>query len=264
MKNRFLYVLLLSVMFVAGCDAFSSVPTYGGLSMEGFNYTPYNLSRFVVYDKYGNTAGGGGDLMPGSGEGSLSCCYKLKGTDFTVKWDVYDADEAVKDLYAPINMIHKTTKVHLPPTKVPGGAGERILGLHFYPDDHIEFEFRRDLRGTRIEYAEIDYWLNQKYGKRANPDALDEWTTFRRTARIASTGWLKYRLVNSQDLEQYVYYTLLVNPKFDQHPAVQKILSETKDQPGAFGTAMEKLPMPIVEQLKRDTFEHIQTGATHG
>ncbi|MFL9918034.1 hypothetical protein PQR75_22100 [Paraburkholderia fungorum] len=264
MKDRFFYALLLSLTFITGCDAFSSVPTYGGLSMEGFNYTPYNLSRFVVYDKYGNTAGGGGDLMPGSGQGSLSCCYKLKGTDFTVKWDVYDADEAIKDLYAPIQMIHKVTEVHLPPTKVPGGAGERILGLHFYPDDHIEFEFRHDLRGTRIFYAEIDDWLGKKQGKTFDPSSYDDAVAFRRTARVASEGWLKYRLTNTQDLEQYVYYTLLVNPDFDKHPAIRRILADTKGQPGAFGAAMEKLPAPFVEQLKRDAFEHVQTGADHG
>ncbi|CAE6792730.1 hypothetical protein LMG22931_05032 [Paraburkholderia nemoris] len=31
--------------------------------------------------------------MPGSGEGSLSCCYALKGTEFIVRWDYYDADQ---------------------------------------------------------------------------------------------------------------------------------------------------------------------------
>src|ERR1700730_14208557 len=101
MKKSILWPLLLCALLGTGCDAFSSEPTYGELSVEGFNYTPYNLSRFVITDKYGNTAGGGGDLMPGSGEGSLSCCYTLKGTDFTVKWDVYDADEAIKHNYAP-------------------------------------------------------------------------------------------------------------------------------------------------------------------
>ncbi|MEZ0604124.1 hypothetical protein ACAX43_18480 [Paraburkholderia sp. IW21] len=264
MKNRFLYALLLSLTFVAGCDALSSEPTYGGLSIEGFNYTPYNLDRFVITDKYGNKAGGGGDLMPGSGEGSLSCCYKLKGTDFTVDWYVMDQDEFLKDPYGPLQEIHKVTRVHFPPTKLDGGAGERILGLHFYPDDHIEFEFRHDLRGTRIFYAEIDDWLDKKQGKTFDPSSYDDAVAFRRTARVASEGWLKYRLTNTQDLEQYVYYRLLVNPDFDKHPAIQRILADTKGKPGAFGAAMEKLPTPIVEQLKRDTFEHIQTGATHG
>ncbi|ANB74871.1 hypothetical protein AYM40_20675 [Paraburkholderia phytofirmans OLGA172] len=261
-----LCLILLSLTLIGGCDAFSSEPTYGGLSIEGFNYTPYNLDRFVITDKYGNRAGGGGDLMPGSGEGSLSCCYKLKGTDFTVDWYVYDADLAIKAIHAqqPIQDIHKITQVHLPPTKVAGGAGERILGLHFYPDDHIEFEFRRDLSGTRIFYAEIDDWVVKKQGKTFDPHSGDDAAAFRRTARIASEGWIRYRLTNTQDLEQYVYYTLLVNPNFDKHPAIQKILAETKDKPGAFGAAMETLPAAIVMELKNDKFEHAPTGATHG
>src|ERR1700722_7825405 len=110
MKNKTIWLWLLSLVMISGCDVFSSEPTYGSLSIEGFNYTPYNLSRFVVFDKYGNTAGGGGgDLMPGSGQGSLSCCYRLKGTDFTAKWDVYDGDESLKNVYPATKMIHKIT-----------------------------------------------------------------------------------------------------------------------------------------------------------
>jgi hypothetical protein len=257
MRKRTILLWLVSLVMISGCDVFSSEPTYGGLSIEGFNYTPYNLDRFVITDKYGNTASGGGDLMPGSGEGRLSCCYSLKGTDFTVDWYVVDQDEFLKDIYGPLNEIHKVSYTHVPPTKLSGGAGERILGLHFYPDDHIEFEFRRDMSGTRIFYSEVDYWLNQKYGQRANPEGLDDGVTFRRTARIASIGWTKYRLTNSEDLEQYVYYTLLVNPKFDEHPIVQKIIAETKSRPGAFGAAMEQLPLSTVEELKSDKFQHI-------
>lgn len=261
---RSVWLLIVSLVLVTGCDAFSSAPTYGGLSVGAFNYTPYNLSRFVIYDKYGNTASGGGDLMPGSGAGSLSCCYKLKGTAFTVKWEVYDADEAIKDLYAPIQKIQKITEIHLPPTKLVGGAGERVLGLHFYPDDHVEFEFRNDLRGTRIFYAKIDDWLYKKQGKTFDPNSGEDAAAFRRTARIASEGWLKYRLTNTQDLQQYVYYTLLVNPRFDEHPAIQKILAETKDTPGAFGAAMENLPPTVVDALKRNRAQDKQKGDSHG
>lgn len=258
--------LLLPLVPIAGCDAFSSTPTYGGLSVAGFNYTPYNLDRFVIRDEFGNTAGGGGDLMPGSGEGRLSCCYKLKGTEFTVEWIVYNADEAIKAIAAqqPIQDIRKTTRVHLAPTKLAGGAGERVLGLHFYPDDHIEFEFRNDLRGTRIFYAEIDDWLYKKQGKTYDPDSWEDAAAFRRTARIASEGWLKYRFTNTQDLEQYVYYTLLVNPRFDTHPAIEKIMAETRGKPGAFGVAMEQLPATLVDELKRIKRQDARKGVSHG
>jgi len=259
MKKRAIWLLVLAlVLIVAAYDAISSEPTYRGLSIEGFNYTPYNLDRFVIRDKYGNAASGGGDLMPGAGQGSLSCCYKLKGTDFTIDWYAVDQDEFLKNIYAPLNEIHKVTQVHLSPTEVEGSAGMHILGLHFYPDDHIEFEFRNDLQGTRIEYAEIDDWLVREQGKTFDPHSREDAAAFRRTARIAATGWLKYRFTDTRDLDLYVYYTLLVNPKFDEHPAVQKILSETKDKPGVFGAAMEALPAPIVEELKTGKFEHVQ------
>ena len=263
MNRKLMSVLLMASVLVTGCDALSSAPTYGALSIAGFNYTPYNLSRFVITDKYGNSASGGGDLMPGAGEGSLSCCYKLKGTEFTVKWEVYDADEAIKDLYAPIKKLHKETTIHYPPTKIKGDLGERVLGLHFYPDDHVEFELRTDLGGTRIFYSAIDSWLLKQQGKTFK-DTMEDWVAFRRTARIASEGWTKYRLTDTQDLQQYVYYTLLVNPNFDQHPAIQKIISETRDKPGAFGAAMAELPTPIVEALKQGNSANSEQRATHG
>ncbi|GAB3626079.1 hypothetical protein PTE30175_00924 [Pandoraea terrae] len=262
MKKKLLYVLLLPLALLAGCDVFSSEPTYGGLSMSGFNYTPYNLSRFVVTDKYGNKAGGGGDLMPGSGEGRLSCCYTLKGTEFTVDWYVYDQDEFMKNPYAPIKKIHKVSHVRLPPTKLTGGAGERVLGLHFYPDDHVEFEFRNDLRGTRIFYSDVRFWLSTHHGRLLNPNGEDGSVVFRRTARLAAGAWVKYRLTDTEDLKQYVYFTLL-NPKFDEHPAVGKILAETKGIPGAFGAAMEKLPASVVDAVKRNKFEREKNGAAH-
>jgi hypothetical protein len=263
MKKRILLPLMAYLLLITGCNAASIDPTYGELSVEGFNYTPYNLSRFVISDEYGNTAGGGGDLPPGAGEGRLSCCYFLKGTEFTVKWAVYDADEAMKDIYAPIKKIYKTTKIHLPPTQLEGETGQHILGLHFYPDDHIEFEFMHGLGGSRVDYPDVDYLLNERYGKRLNPEDLNEWVIFRRTARIAGVGLTKYGLTNSQDLVQYVYYTLLVNPKFDEHPAIQKILRDTKGQPGAFGAAMDHLPASLVKQLKNNQFRHIKLGANH-
>ncbi|MCA3194602.1 MAG: hypothetical protein INH12_31580 [Cupriavidus sp.] len=249
-------------MLVTGCDALSSAPTYGALSIAGFNYTPYNLDRFVVTDKFGNRASGGA-LLPGAGEGRLSCCYKLKGTEFTVTWNVVDQDEFLKDPYGPLPEIHKTAHVHFPPTAVKGDLGERVLGLHFYPDDHVEFEFRTDLGGTRIFYAEVWDWLRKTHGKLINPSKDEDGVVFRRTARLAAGGWIKYHFTDTKDLEQYVYYTLL-NPNFDQHPSIQKIIAETRDKPGAFGAAMAELPMSIVEALKQGNSANSQQRATHG
>ncbi|QVN22753.1 DUF3304 domain-containing protein [Burkholderia pyrrocinia] len=258
-----IFILWAVTLTLVGCDAFSPEPTYGGISIMGLNYTPFNLSEFTIRDKYGNRVSGGGDLPPSAGAGSLSCCYKLKGTDFTVDWDVYDQDEFMKDPYAPIKKIHKTTEVKFPPTKVTGGAGEVVLAVHFYPDDHVEFEFRNDMSGTRIAYTKVDHWLQTNYGKAANPDDDDMAVAFRRTARIASQGWLKYRLTDTKDLEQYVYYTQLVNPRFDEHPAVQQILTETKGQPGAFGAAMQSLPDAVVREIKSNRFERVTVRGQH-
>jgi len=262
-KVRLAGIVFLMTSLLTGCDAFSSEPTYGGLSIAGFNYTPYNLSRFVITDKYGNRAGGGGDLMPGSGQGSLSCCYTLKGTEFTVKWEVYDADIAMRNLYAPIDKMHKETIVHLPATKIEGDLGMRVLGLHFYPDDHVEFEFRTDLRGTRIEYSAVSHWLRMNHGTLLNPKGERDAVVFRRAARLAADGWLKYRFTDTKDLQQYVYYTLL-NPKFDEHPAVRKIIAETREKPGAFGSAMEALPASTAEALKRGNAANKKKRASHG
>ena len=263
-KQR-VWLCLLSLVMLSGCDAFSSEPTYGGLSIEGFNYTPYNLDRFVISDKYGNTAGGGGDLMPGSGEGSLSCCYSLKGTDFTVDWYVYDADLAIKAIAVqqPIQDIHKTTHVHIPPAKLSGGAGDRILGLHFYPDNHIEFEFRNDMSGTRIFYADVWDWLRKTHNNLLNPSGEDDSIVFRKTARLAAEGWVKYQFSDTGDLQQYVYFKL-INPVFDEHPSVREIINATKGKPGAFGIAMKQLPPVIIEELKNNKFKHEMTGAAHG
>jgi hypothetical protein len=248
---------LLPLLVVTGCDAFSSTPTYGGLSVAGFNYTPYNFDRFVVRDAFGNKAGGG------AGAGSLSCCYKLKGTEFTVEWYLVDQDEFLKDIYAPLKRIHKVARVHLAPTKLAGGTGERVLGIHFYPDDHIEIEVRNDLRGTRIQYADVWDWLRKRHTKLIDPADEDDGVVFRRTRRLAAAGWSKYGFTDTVDLQQYVYLTLL-NPQFDTHPTIGKILTETRGKPGAFGAAMEQLPSALLQELRSMKEQHANKGPSHG
>ncbi|KVN90987.1 hypothetical protein WJ70_17330 [Burkholderia ubonensis] len=255
--------LMLVLFALAGCDALSPVPTYSGLSVEGFNYMPFNLTRFVIRDQYGNTASGGGDLPPGSGEGRLSCCYKLKGTDFTVDWEIYDQDKFMENPYAPIKKIKKKSSVKLPPTKISGGAGEVVLAVHFYPDDHVEFEFRNDLSGTRIEYDEVWDWLRKTHKQLIDPKNEDDSIIFRRVAKLAAQGWLKYGFSNTEDLQQYCYFFLL-NPKFDQHPEIRRILLETKGTPGGFASAMRKLPDATVRDVKNDRFDRLATEGQHG
>ncbi|MBR7943617.1 hypothetical protein [Burkholderia cenocepacia] len=256
-----LILLFFAFAVLAGCDAFSSEPTYRGISVAGMNYTPFNLTRFVIRDKYGNTASGGGDHMPGAGEGSLSCCYALKGTDFTVDWEIYDQDEFIKNPYAPIKKIRKTTQVHFPKTKISGGAGEVVLAVHFYPDYHVEFEFRNDLSGSRIAYDDVWDWLRKQHKQLINPNNDDDSVVFRRVAKLASQGWLKHGFTSTADLQQYCYFYLL-DPSFDQRSEVEQILRESKGRPGVFGEAMQKLPEAVLQEIKSNHFRDAMAGAT--
>ncbi|EJN07159.1 hypothetical protein PMI40_01980 [Herbaspirillum sp. YR522] len=84
-----------------------------------------------------------------------------------------------------------------------------------------------------------------------NPGGRLNWAeVFRRTARIAGEGWKKYRLTDNDDLEQYVYFTLLVNPDFDQHPDVKKIIADTHGKPGAFAVDMQNLSPSAMAELQ--------------
>ncbi|WP_322029181.1 hypothetical protein [Paraburkholderia sp. J76] len=239
---------LMAALAVAKCNVFSAEPVYSGLSVEGFNYIPLNLSEFTIRDKYGNSASGGGDLPPGSGEGSLSCCYKLKGTKFTVEWNAYDADEAIKNIYAPLKEIHHVANVTMKPVKIRMKPGRVVLAAHFYPDNHVEFELRTDFHGSRIDYSEVKYLLLEKHGTLVNPDDDDEFVILRRVAKISAEGWKKYGLTDSTDLEQYCYL-YLINKDFDQNPSIQKILESTKATPGAFGKAIQALPASVVREI---------------
>ena len=71
---------------------------------------------------------------------------------------------------------------------------------------------------------------------------------------ILDPGWCIIKPPNFQS----VYFALL-NPRFDEHPVIQKILSATKDKPGAFGAAMEELSASIIEELKSGEFERVQS-----
>lgn len=77
-----LVILLMWLGMLAGC---SGEPSYKGLSFVTYNYTPWDLDRVEVTDKEGNSATTGA-IIAGGGEGSVTCCYHLKGTDFKVQW----------------------------------------------------------------------------------------------------------------------------------------------------------------------------------
>ncbi|WP_422387736.1 hypothetical protein [Burkholderia multivorans] len=87
-----------------------------------------------------------------------------KGTNFKVQWTYYDADdwrpgEQVKKQQAEAN-------ASLAPTNVPDAIGSRILGIHFYPDHHVELAFSGEMLGsTRLPIVDVSRELTKRYGK---------------------------------------------------------------------------------------------------
>ena len=195
----------------------------------GRNYLPYNMNGFTITDAYGNKASGGGDDPPGAG-GSVACCYTLKGTEFTVKWKYYDADRwTMDDSHAQ----QVETKVVMPSSAVPEKVGSRILEVHFYPDRHVEFQFPGQLLDeSRIPVVDVSRWMATHYQEQLDKKFDDtDGQSHRRIARAVATAWLKYQLTERNDLEQYAYFSLLVNSRFDAHPEVQRILRAAAGKP---------------------------------
>ncbi|WGS43859.1 DUF3304 domain-containing protein [Burkholderia sp. JSH-S8] len=243
-----------SLLLVSMAACGKSDPAYTSISTEALNYQPYNLVRFTITDQFGNKARGGGDLEPGAGEGGIACCYLLKGTDFKVQWTYYDVDdwlpgEQVKKQQAEAN-------VSLPPTKVPDSVGSRILEIHFYPDRHVELAFPGEMLGsTRLPIVDVSRDLTKRYGKRLDEKYEgNDAQSHRRISRIVAQAWLKYRFTDRSDLEQYAYYALLVNPRFDTHPAVQKLIQSSKGKPGAFVKAVATLSPAVAKELGQNRF----------
>ncbi|ABX16598.1 conserved hypothetical protein [Burkholderia multivorans ATCC 17616] len=242
----------LVVLAVTACG--KSEPTYSGISVIAHNYLPYNLDGFTISDVYGNEAGGGNSL-PGGG-GGVTCCYKLKGTEFTVKWNYVDVDQWHK---GNEQTLHAEAKVTMPPSQVPEKVGDRILEVHFYPDRHVELQFPGALMDKpRIPTVDVSRWMASQYQGQLN-ERYDEREDqqFRRVARVVSIAWLKYHLTDLDDLKQYAYYNLLVSNRFDSHPEIQRILQADAGKPGAFAKAMQSLPKKALSELASDKFESV-------
>jgi hypothetical protein len=246
-----------SLLFVSMAACSKSEPTYTSVSTEALNYLPYNLVRFTITDQFGNKARGGGDLEPGAGEGSIACCYLLRGTELKVQWTYYDADD-----WRPGEQVKKQqgeASVSLPPTAVPDSIGSRILEVHFYPDRHVEVVFPGQMLGsTRLPIVDASRGLTKRYGARLDKRYQDnDAQLHRRISRVVAQAWLKYRFTDRSDLEQYVYYVLLVNPRFDAHPEVQRLIQSSKGKPGAFAKAVTTLPPVVAKELATDRFKAI-------
>nr|WP_260433632.1 DUF3304 domain-containing protein [Burkholderia sp. Bp8998] len=245
------------MMFASMAACSKSEPTYTSVSTEALNYLPYNLIRFTITDQFGNKARGGGDLEPGAGEGSIACCYLLKGTEFKIQWTYYDADDWLPG--EQVKKLQGEASVSLPPATVPDSVGSRILEVHFYPDRHVELSFPGQILGsTRLPIVDVSRDLTKRYASRLEKRYEDnDAQLHRRISSVVAQAWLKYRFTNRSDLEQYAYCALLVNPRFDTHPAVQKLIQSSKGTPGVFAQAVATLPPAVTKELGNDRFQAV-------
>jgi hypothetical protein len=228
-------------------DAAEAEPVYSNIAVMGENYLPYNLSRFTITDAYGNRAGGGGDNPPGAGGGSTSCCYSLRGTKFKVAWEYYDVDEWHRG-----NEItyHAESDVEYRPEGPSSGPGS-VLAVHIFPDRHVELQYPSKMMApSRIPIFEVGRWIyHEKPEVEATFSSPGKGT--RTIGRIVTDAWLKYRIVDQGDMEQYTYRALTIGEGFDRFPAMQEALVKAKDEPGAFKRLSENLTMRQVEAMKR-------------
>jgi hypothetical protein len=237
-----------------------SEPVYSGISIMGQNYLPFNLSSFTITDAYGNKAGGGADSPPGGGGGRLSCCYKLKGTEFTVKWSYYDADQWTME---DSHMQHAEANVVMPPSPIPQTVGSRIFEVHFFPDHHVELQFPGELLDeSRIPVVDVSRWMWTRYQPQLDRKFDDtDGQSHRRISRVIAAAWLRYRLTDQSDLEQFVYFNLLVNDQFDAHPEIQRILNASGSKAGAFAKAIQTLPKNVMSELRSNHFKPVAVPA---
>lgn len=241
--------VLLWLGLLAGCNG---EPTYQGVSFITYNYTPWELSSVRLIDASGAAAGTSA-IPPGGGEGSVTCCYTLKGTEFTVKWrggDVVEMRTHLFDGKLDGVIFNKEEKLHFPATKIPDGEGPVILELHIYPDEHMEPALSRSLFGqVRIPIVDTTRWLYEKHR-----EALGDYRNIHEVGnvlgKVAKRAWTRYGIENAEDMRGYMYLYFVVASDFDRDPELGELLKDTSRKPGDFGRAVSKLSKDRVEQIK--------------
>lgn len=241
--------VLLWLGLLAGCNG---EPTYQGVSFITYNYTPWELSSVRLIDASGAAAGTSA-IPPGGGEGSVTCCYTLKGTEFTVKWRGGDVDEMRKHLFdgkLDDVVFSKEAKLQFPATTIPDGEGQVILELHIYPDEHMELALSRSLFGqVRIPIVDTTRWLYEKHR-----EALGDYRNIHEVGnvmgKVAKQAWTRYRIENAEDMRGYMYLYFVVASDFDKDAQIAAILNDPARTPGAFGKAVMSLSTEKLVQLK--------------
>ncbi|CUJ57285.1 DUF3304 domain-containing protein [Achromobacter sp. 2789STDY5608621] len=244
-----LFVLMMWLGLLAGCNG---EPSYQGLSFVAYNYTPWDLDRIQITDAHGGKAATGA-IGAGGGEGSVTCCYSLKGTDFKVEWRGADGEKVREHMFdgkLDEVMFNKQTPVHFPATDVPPGEGPLYLELHIYPDEHMELALSRKLLGqVRLPIVEVTRWLYAQHR-----DALGDYRSSaevrRVVARVTKTAWTRYRIEDGQDLQQYMFLYFTVASNFDADADIAALLAKPGRQPGDFAKAVRQLPADKIAHLK--------------
>ncbi|WP_231755166.1 hypothetical protein [Bordetella sp. N] len=241
--------VLISLGLLAGCDR---EPVYRGVGFMAFNYTPFEMDAVTLTDKDGNRAGTT-QLSVGGGEGSVSCCYLLKGTEFTVKWRAADPEVLIAHIYDDDWEKYVFTReraVHFPRTEIPPGDGPLYVELHIYPDDHVEMALGRKLiGGTRIPIVETTQWL-----WRQHRDALGNFRDLAEfvhvVAHVTKMSWDKYRIEDKTDMREYMKMYFTVSSNFDQSPEIRAVLEKKDRKPGEFARLIESLSPERIATLK--------------
>lgn len=254
--RKILMAALMSLGLLAGCNG---EPAYQGVSFIAYNYTQFDMDTVSLTDKAGSSAVTM-QVSVGGGEGSVACCYTLKGTEFTAKWRAADSEVLREHLYDknPEQYFFTREKpVSFPATEVPAGDGPVYLELHIYPDEHVEMALSRKLTGnTRLPIVETARWLWRQH-KDALGDYRDGVELTRVIARVTKKSWGAYRIEDANDMRQYMRMYFTVASDFDQDPAIKSLLEKADRQPGEFARAMESLSAERIAALK-------QSGAAPG
>ncbi|CAB3742721.1 hypothetical protein LMG3458_05993 [Achromobacter deleyi] len=244
-----LILVLMWLGLLTGCN---SEPNYQGVTFVVFNYTPWDLASVRITDADGRAASMGA-IGVGGGEGSGSCCYTLKGTDFSVAWRGADGEEIRKHVYdGKLDEVffNKTTALHFPATEVPSGKGPLYLQLHIYPDEHMELALGRKLLGqTRLPLVDTTDWLYEKY-RSALSDYRSDSELLRVVGKVAKKAWMKYRIEDESDMKQYMYLYFTVASNFDANPDVAEILARPGRKPGDFARAIAGFSPEKIDQLR--------------
>ncbi len=235
---------------LAGCN---SEPSYPGVTFVTLNYTPWDLANVRITDAGGSSAVLGA-IGVGGGEGSGSCCFTLKGTEFTVTWRGGDGEEVAKHIYdenLEKFIFTKKTPVHFPATEIPPGDGPLYLQLHIYPDEHMEIALSRKLLGqTRIPLVDTADWLYDQYGD-VLKDYSDDSELLRVVGKVARHAWVKYRIEDENDMKKYMYLYFTVASNFDTDTELSAILSNKDRKPGDFARAVDSLGKTKIEALRK-------------